>query len=107
MAGILPTRASMSGKRLRLGYVEALAAAQHPLEGSAFPGHLFHYSSTTGSSSPAYRVSRRGEALDDGWAGGQVVASYVHLHFRGSRDVARWLAGSAPHQIQGGHPRVT
>ena len=92
MAGVLPTRATMAGGRLRLGYVEAAAVAPHPLAGEAFRGHLFHYSSTEGSATPAYRVSRRGESFDDGCAAGNVVASYVHLHFRGSRAVARWLA---------------
>jgi len=107
MAGLLPTQASMSGKRLRLGYVEAEATSEHPLEGQRFRGHLFHYSNTSGSTAPAYRVSRRGETLDDGWAGGQVVASYVHLHFRGSRPVARWLARGTMSETQGGPDHVT
>ena len=92
MAGVLPTRATMAAGRLRLGYVEAAAVAPHPLAGEAFRGHLFHYSSTEGSTTPAYRVSRRGSTFADGCAAGNVVASYVHLHFRGSRAVARWLA---------------
>jgi cobyrinic acid a,c-diamide synthase len=92
MAGVLPTRATMAGGRLRLGYVEAAAVEPHPLAGESFRGHLFHYSSTEGSASPAYRVTRRGESFDDGYAGGRIAASYVHLHFRGSRAVARWLA---------------
>jgi cobyrinic acid a,c-diamide synthase len=107
MAGLLPTRASMSGKRLRLGYIEAEATPLHPLRGQSFRGHLFHYSITAGSAAPAYRVSRRGETLDDGWAGGQVVASYVHLHFRGSRAVARWLARGTISETEGGPDHVT
>jgi cobyrinic acid a,c-diamide synthase len=107
MAGLLPTRASMSGKRLRLGYVEAVAGPAHPLAGGRFRGHLFHYSTTTGSAAPAYRVSRRGETLEDGWAGDGVVASYVHLHFRGSRAVARWLARGESHPTEGGRSHVS
>ncbi|MBU2602993.1 MAG: cobyrinate a,c-diamide synthase [Actinobacteria bacterium] len=92
MAGVLPTRASMSGARLRMGYVEATACERHPLSGAGFRGHLFHYSATTGSEHPAYEVSRKGETLADGYADDHLVASYVHLHFRGSRRMARWLA---------------
>jgi len=109
MAGVLPTRASMAGGRLRLGYVEAAAVAPHPLAGEAFRGHLFHYSSTEGSATPAYRVSRRGESFVDGCIEGNVVASYVHLHFRGSRAVARWLASGGKdvaHGTSGGEERA-
>jgi cobyrinic acid a,c-diamide synthase len=107
MAGVLPTRASLGGTRLRMGYVTARALAGHPLAGDGFRGHLFHYSSTAttgavppvaGLAEPAYEVSRKGELMTDGWAGGGLVASYVHLHFRGSRPVARWLAGTASGQ---------
>jgi cobyrinic acid a,c-diamide synthase len=102
MAGILPTQASLAAKRLRMGYVEAEALAG-PLAGAAFRGHLFHYSATTVGDldgpagaisrlSPAYRVTRKAEVMTDGLAGAGLVASYVHLHFRGSRAVAEWLA---------------
>ncbi|MHB0981251.1 MAG: cobyrinate a,c-diamide synthase [Thermoleophilia bacterium] len=94
MAGVLPTRASMTGARLRMGYVEARASERHPLAGDTFPGHLFHYSATSGSDTPAYHVTRKGETVVDGYADGRIVASYVHLHFRGSRRIARWLAGT-------------
>lgn len=114
MAGVLPTTTTMAEKRLRIGYVEATPTGRNPLaepatargSGAAsgargeaasptFRGHLFHYSATTGSDAPAYRVSHKGEIIDDGWADGHIVASYVHLHFRGSRAVARWLAGGS------------
>lgn len=105
MAGVLPTRASMTGARLRMGYVEATASERHPLSGNAFRGHLFHYSVTTGSPHPAYEVSRKGETLADGFAEGDLVASYVHLHFRGSRRVARWLASGFTSQEDDTHAR--
>jgi len=70
MAGILPTATTMAEKRLRIGYVEATPTGWSPLAGSeivpdvagaaprsGFRGHLFHYSATTGSDSPAYRVT--------------------------------------------------
>jgi cobyrinic acid a,c-diamide synthase len=103
MAGILPTTTTMAEKQLRIGYVEATPTGRNPLAGTVarpapgFRGHLFHYSATTESDAPAYRVAHKGETIDDGWANGHIVASYVHLHFRGSRAVARWLAGG-PHQ---------
>jgi cobyrinic acid a,c-diamide synthase len=129
MAGILPTTTTMAEKRLRIGYVEANPTGRNPLAGSGAPpetgvaagpgvasgargasarpssgfrGHLFHYSATTGSDAPAYRVAHKGETIDDGWTDGRIVASYVHLHFRGSRAVARWLAGGPQ---QGGEDR--
>ena len=122
MAGILPTATTMAEKRLRIGYVEATPTGRNPLAGvgvasgsavapgpgvapetrgeaaptsPGFHGHLFHYSATTGSDAPAYRVAHKGETIDDGWTDGRIVASYVHLHFRGSRAVARWLAGGS------------
>lgn len=122
MAGILPTTTTMAEKRLRIGYVEATPTGRNPLAGSGAPsgsgaapgpdvapeaqaaatrpssgfrGHLFHYSATTGSDAPAYRVAHKGETIEDGWTDGRIVASYVHLHFRGSRAVARWLAGGS------------
>lgn len=72
---------------------EAQGASAGP--SSRFRGHLFHYSATTGSDAPAYRVAHKGETIEDGWTDGRIVASYVHLHFRGSRAVARWLAGGS------------
>jgi cobyrinic acid a,c-diamide synthase len=95
MAGVLPTTTTMAEKRLRIGYVEATPTERNPLAGSGFHGHLFHYSATTGSNAPAYRVTHKGETIEDGWADDHIVASYVHLHFRGSRAVARWLAGGS------------
>ena len=122
MAGVLPTTTTMAEKRLRIGYVEATPTGRSPLAGSGavveagvapgpgiapgerggparpvpgFHGHLFHYSATTGSDAPAYRVTHKGETIEDGWADDHIVASYVHLHFRGSRAVARWLAGGS------------
>jgi cobyrinic acid a,c-diamide synthase len=129
MAGILPTTTTMAEKRLRIGYVEATPTGRNPVAGvgvasgsavapglgvapeargaaaptsPGFRGHLFHYSATTGSDAPAYRVTHKGETIDDGWTDGRIVASYVHLHFRGSRAVARWLAGGPQ---QGGEDR--
>jgi cobyrinic acid a,c-diamide synthase len=122
MAGVLPTTTTMAEKRLRIGYVEATPTGRNPLAGCGavveagvapgpgmatgergasvrpvpgFHGHLFHYSATTGSDAPAYRVTHKGETIEDGWADDHIVASYVHLHFRGSRAVARWLAGGS------------
>jgi cobyrinic acid a,c-diamide synthase len=85
-----------------MGYVEARALAG-PMTGLGFRGHLFHYSATTVSKeaangspvanlAPAYRVTRKTEVMTDGLAGAGLVASYVHLHFRGSRAIAGWLA---------------
>ncbi len=96
MAGLLPTSTTLADKRLRMGYIEAVPTAANPLGKAGVElvrGHLFHYSSTAGSDAPAYHVAHKGDTIADGWTDGSIVASYVHLHFRGSRAVARWLAG--------------
>jgi len=95
MAGVLPLSTTLEKTRLRMGYASGRAQSPHPLSGLEFKGHLFHYSRTTGRHRPAYRITKRDEEFQEGWAGRELVASYLHLHFRGSRAVARWLAGTS------------
>ncbi len=95
MAGVLPLSTTLEKTRLRMGYASGRAQSPHPLSGSEFKGHLFHYSRTTGPHRPAYCITKRDEEFQEGWAGRELVASYLHLHFRGSRAVARWLAGTS------------
>lgn len=88
-AGLLPGRCRMAKKRAALGYVTATALHDNILcsRGTALRGHEFHYSTLelqqkyTG----AYRLTRWGEepAREDGVVAGNILASYVHLHFAG------------------------
>ena len=91
MAGVLPVDTRMLPRLSRLGYVE-VAFQSDGLWGPAggqCRGHEFHYSQITSDQSrsagwqPAYALSRRraepGQA--EGFARGNVLASYVHLHW--------------------------
>jgi cobyrinic acid a,c-diamide synthase len=90
MAGILPVDSWMMSRLCHLGYVE-VALQNDGLWGPAgwkCRGHEFHYSeiAAVGSSAgwqPAYALSRprAGAHRNEGFARGNVLASYVHLHW--------------------------
>ena len=92
MTGVLPVDTAMCGSLRTLGYVEVTLAADclWGPAGSICRGHEFHYSEITDDDSaahswqPAYSVRRRrdgGESFCAGFAKGQILASYVHLHW--------------------------
>jgi len=97
--GVLETSAAM-GKRLTLGYREAVAVRDSSLL-TAFDevwGHEFHRSHLTVEPiNPVYhswRYGKRGdvEAVAEGWGVCQVHASYLHLHWGARPDIpARFL----------------
>jgi cobyrinic acid a,c-diamide synthase len=86
MANILPTDAKM-GKRLTLGYRQAIALQDSPLmhKGDRLWGHEFHRSSLTEiCDRPLYALQGYESHLqypNEGWQKYQVHASYTHLHF--------------------------
>lgn len=94
MAGLVPARVRMRGRLAALGYREATAATDHLLlaQGQAARGHEFHYSELTPDETEypwAWRLAgRKGEILE-GYARGNLLASYTHLHF-----------GSNPHTVR-------
>ncbi|WP_291425778.1 cobyrinate a,c-diamide synthase [Deinococcus sp.] len=94
MCGVIPYRTRMSG-RLSLGYRDAEALADSPLlpAGTPIRGHEFHYSTLTHAPThPAYRWAAPGGAeVLEGYAQGNVLASYLHLHYGGFPAVARRL----------------
>lgn len=85
--GLVPARARMLEKRKALGYRQVTLACASPLgpAGTSARGHEFHYSELDwpAGSQRAYTVCRAdGQALDDeGYIDGNLLASYVHLHF--------------------------
>jgi cobyrinic acid a,c-diamide synthase len=88
MVDIFPGRAKMHSRFQALGYrkVELLADGVLGPVGTVLRGHEFHYSMVEGLSEsdcePAFRVAdRRGRKCLAGFRRGNVVASYVHLHF--------------------------
>ncbi len=94
MAGVFPGAARMLPRRRALGYREVTFAAGTPLglAGTRVRGHEFHYSELElpHSVPRVYRLGRRdGETLEDeGYLLGNVLGSYVHLHFGSNPQVA-------------------
>jgi len=86
MVNIFPTAAKM-GKRLTLGYRQAISLQDSPLvnQGDRVWGHEFHRSSLTEiSDRPLYSLQGYESHLQypsEGWQKYQVHASYTHLHF--------------------------
>ncbi|MEA3349860.1 MAG: cobyrinate a,c-diamide synthase [Chloroflexota bacterium] len=87
MYGVIPGRLKMQS-RLRMGYRQITARRDSILlkRGEQTRGHEFHYSDwveQTDDLSHAYEInSRRGEGTRlEGFAQGNLLASYVHLHF--------------------------
>ncbi|MCL6610539.1 MAG: cobyrinate a,c-diamide synthase [Peptococcaceae bacterium] len=94
MAGIIPGKTVMLGKRAGLGYVTALALKDSILApaGRRIRGHEFHYSVLQGldGADHAYSLEREGEEPRlDGYASGGLLASYLHIHFAGCPEEAR------------------
>ena len=101
MVGALPARAAM-GRRLTLGYREAVAATDSVLgpAGTAFTGHEFHRTQSTpgAGASAAWSLDGREEgfALDPAATGrATLVASYLHTHWAGSPFAAANLVAAA------------
>jgi cobyrinic acid a,c-diamide synthase len=86
MVNIFPTAAKM-GKRLTLGYRQAIALQDSPLvnKGDQVWGHEFHRSSLTEiCDHPLYSLQGYDSHLQypsEGWQKYQVHAAYTHLHF--------------------------
>ncbi|WP_241191443.1 hypothetical protein [Deinococcus psychrotolerans] len=79
MCEVIPYRTRMGG-RLTLGYRDAEALYNSPLaaRGERVRAHEFHYSALIGEATqPAYLIGGQPE----GYARGNVLASYLHLHY--------------------------
>ena len=102
MVGALPGHAIMQTRRSRLGYVQVRAERDTLLLGAGeeVRGHEFHYS--TWEDVPhdlprAYTVQGRHEEASrpEGFAHGNLLASYIHLHFWSNPDLARRFVARA------------
>jgi cobyrinic acid a,c-diamide synthase len=97
MAGVAPLRSSMANGRLTLGYREVTARVDGPhIEaGQRVRGHEFHYSTLNEqppTENAAYDIADRSP---EGFASGNVWASYVHLHFGADARIAPRLVSVA------------
>ena len=93
MAGALPLEAKMTGRRQALGYVEASARKDNLLleAGETVRGHEFHWSAVEWRQrNVAYdcHSSREAASKPDGFSAGNLLASYVHIHFAGNPEAA-------------------
>jgi cobyrinic acid a,c-diamide synthase len=83
LVGAVPGRATMRSRLQGLGYVEARLVASSLLgpAGELVRGHEFHYSSCEleNARHPAYAVA----GAPEGYAAGDLFASYIHVHFAG------------------------
>ncbi|RKJ79620.1 cobyrinate a,c-diamide synthase [Pyramidobacter sp. CG50-2] len=97
MAGLIPAACRMNPKLQTVGYVEATALRDTVLcpAGTVVRGHEFHFSSvqpdegTEASAAWRFVKKRTGAAYAAGYASANVLASYLHLHFAGSPQLAR------------------
>ena len=94
MVGVLPLSMQMTGKPVQFGYVTVEFTEDCLLgrKGTVVRGHSFHYSriATQGDLGTSYHVqySMSGKEESEGFGRGNVLASYIHLHFRANPAVA-------------------
>lgn len=88
MVGVVPAETIMRTKLVAMGYVEATACKDNIIcnTGDALQGHVFHYSEIKPLISDypwAWNIKfmRGDKTISDGYAKGNILASYVHLHF--------------------------
>ena len=91
MTGLVPCRSVMTKKLARMGYVE-IEFNQDTILGSKgmrIRGHEFHWSKMEGELTPsAYQIYHPDNRVE-GYSNGNVLASYVHLHFGTDPNLAR------------------
>ena len=94
MCGVIPYRTRMNPK-VTLGYREATSLQHSPLclAGMTLRGHEFHFSHLTHAPThPAYQWrTQDGQDVQEGYAQGSILASYLHLHYAATPELARRL----------------
>lgn len=95
LAGVINHMSVMNDKLQTVGYVEATALRDTVLcpAGTVIKGHEFHFSSIEGDAAEGraafrFRKNRTGEEYTAGYAFGNILASYLHLHFAGAAAMA-------------------
>lgn len=92
MVGLVPATTIMRRDRLAIGYVEAEPLRDSVLADRGIPyrGHTFHYSVLADPRfEPALRLRHGGKISYEGYASGNLFATYVHAHFAGSPRLAQ------------------
>ncbi|QOT01161.1 cobyrinate a,c-diamide synthase [Brevibacterium sp. JNUCC-42] len=96
MVGVIPYEVEMQQKLAALGYREAVAERDSLLllAGETARGHEFHYSKITEETIEhhAYEVKGMRGLKKEGYAKGNLLAGYTHLHFASQPGmIKRWL----------------
>ncbi|MGB8930314.1 MAG: cobyrinate a,c-diamide synthase, partial [Anaeromyxobacteraceae bacterium] len=101
MAGLVPGVARVRDRLQALGYAEVQTTAPTLLgpSGLRLRGHQFRYSdleAQPAGEACAYRVTRRrgGEPFAEGFGGGSVLASWVHVHWASCPEAAEGFVAS-------------
>ena len=100
MAGVLPLSMQMTDKLVQFGYVTVEFTKDCLLgrKGTVVRGHSFHYSriASQGDLRTSYHVqySLSGKEEMEGFQQGNVLASYIHLHFRANPAMAENFVAS-------------
>ncbi len=95
MVGVLPFEIEMTGRLVDFGYVTVELTDDCLLGrvGTVLRGHSFHYSRISNEFQAAtnYQVqySLSGRTKSEGYRLGNMLASYMHLHFRTEQNIAR------------------
>ena len=103
MAGVLPLRGEMTERLVQFGYATVEFAVDCLLgrKGTVVRGHSFHFSrvATHGEMATNYRVhySLSGKEELEGFGQGNVLASYIHLHFGANPAVAENFVAAIRH----------
>jgi len=93
--GLVPARVKMGNRLAALGYVRASITKPNLLgePGTELRGHEFHWSTVSQLPPDGYPYRLTGgrgqEGRPEGYAEGNLLASYVHLHFRYNSSAAR------------------
>jgi cobyrinic acid a,c-diamide synthase len=101
MVGLLPLIIEMTAGLVHFGYAEVTLERDSLLgeRGATARGHSFHYSRIvdSGKLEHAYRVfyTLAGRTSSEGFAYANVLASYIHLHFRSNPRLAASLVEHA------------
>ncbi|SMD06131.1 cobyrinate a,c-diamide synthase [Sporomusa malonica] len=97
MAGVIPAVCQMQSKLETVGYVETTALTDNVLcaDGETLHGHEFHFSRMIPDVVEAefpwafdFKKMRTGAIYQGGYVSGNVLASYLHMHFAGNRQAA-------------------
>ena len=99
MVGIIPAKAQMNKKLQTVGYVKAKILQNNILgkQNDEIKGHEFHFSTQTDTQDESFPWAfeftkmRNNMKYKAGYAKDNIVGSYLHLHFLGSKQNAKYF----------------